>query len=88
MTVFKSYGFTLPGGLPKVWYDKLKDLVEGLSLTQRQVIILGLAAICELGKQDPALVDQMAQTIRGRYLKHPKKGESDESTDGSMVPGV
>ena len=45
------YRFTIPN-FPKEIYTKFQELRKGLDLTQQQCLILGILAICELGKRD------------------------------------
>ena len=70
-----SYGFLIPGGLPPSWYKKMRELEQGLALNQRQVLILGLACLCEMGREDPAKVGEMAAAVRERYKRMKKKEE-------------
>jgi hypothetical protein len=68
--------FALPN-LPREWYFKLKELCEGLGLTQWQVVILGFAAIVELGQHDEAKLRELAADVKSRYSKG-KRSESME----------
>lgn len=43
------YRFTIPN-FPKEIYTKFQELRKGLDLTQQQCLILGILAICEIGK--------------------------------------
>jgi len=63
-----TFRFSIPP-LPKVWYDKLRELCKGLGLTQRQVIILGLKAIIVLGQQNEETVKALAAQIK---TEHPQ----------------
>lgn len=68
--------FSLPN-LPREWYFKMKELCTALEITQWQAVIVGLAAIVELGKRDEPAVREIIADIKARY----SKGSRIESVD-------
>lgn len=71
---FKHQQFSVPA-LPKAWYQKVQDFKAGLGLDDRQVVILGLWALCEIGDKTPGRVNEAALSVRERYPSKKKPGD-------------
>jgi len=67
-----KFRFTLPT-LPKEVYLKFKEIRLANGMTQRQCFILGVLAICELGRKmagpddSPNTIDDLIEEVKEKY---------------------
>ncbi len=59
----EQFRFHLPN-LPKPIWKKFQEIRKSLGLKQRQCLILGILAICEIGDENPEKVEKMANEIK------------------------
>ena len=58
-----QFRFHIPN-LPKPIWQKFQEIRRSLGLKQRQCLILGILAICELGEKDLENVQKLADEIK------------------------
>jgi len=58
----EQFRFHIPN-LPKEIWHKFQELRKAYGLKQRQMIVLGVLAICKLGEKDPALLQELVDDL-------------------------
>ena len=58
----EQFKFHIPS-LPKEIWQKFQEVRKAYGLKQRQMIVLGVVAVCKLGEKDPEAVQQLVDEI-------------------------
>lgn len=58
----EQFKFHIPS-LPKEIWQKFQEVRKAYGIKQRQMIVLGVLAVCKLGESDPAAVQKLVDEI-------------------------
>ncbi len=62
----EQFRFHIPS-LPKEVWTKFQELRKAYNLKQREMITLGVVAVCKLGELDPAHVEKAIEEVKAKF---------------------